>query len=323
MAHPILVLAETLRGEIPDITFEMLGAGRSLAGALDAPLYALLPGSAAAPLASRLGAADKVLVADDPRLDLAPADTVAAALQAAMDHVQAGLVLLGCTNVSLGNGALLAARTSLPLVNFCRAARAEAGVVVLTSQLCGGKLLADVKLPDGRGIVAIYPGAFPARAGFSNRTPPVEKLDLPVAAPPAVFQRYLEPEPGEVDITRQSVLVGVGRGIQSLDNVQLAEELAGALGGAVCASRPVIDQGWLPLSRQVGKSGMTVKPRVYLALGISGAPEHWEGMQNSECIIAVNTDPRAPIFDGAHYGVVRDALELLPVLTEKVKARKG
>ena len=95
------------------------------------------------------------------------------------------------------------------------------------------------------------------------------------------------------------------------------------LGGAVCASRPVIDQGWLPLSRQVGKSGMTVKPRVYLAFGISGAPEHWEGMQNSQCIIAVNTDPKAPIFDGAHYGVVGDALELLPVLTEKVKARKG
>lgn len=321
MAHPILVLAEAFRGEIPDITFEMLGAGRSLAGALDAPLYAALLGSGASALAPRLGAADKVLVADDPRLDLAPADTVAAALHSVMDRVRAGLVLVGCTNVSLGVGALLAARTGLPLVNFCRAARAAAGAVALTSQLCGGKLLADVRLPDGRGVVAIYPGAFPARAGLSDRTPTVEKLDLPPAAPPVVFRRYLEPETGEVDITKQTVLIGVGRGIQSRDNVQLAEELAVALGGAVCASRPVIDQGWLPLSRQVGKSGMTVKPRVYLALGISGAPEHWEGMQNSECIIAVNTDPRAPIFDGAHYGVVGDALELLPVLTEKVKAR--
>jgi electron transfer flavoprotein alpha subunit len=133
----------------------------------------------------------------------------------------------------------------------------------------------------------------------------------------------VEPETGDVDITKQNVLIGVGRGIQTQDNVQMAEDLAAALGGAVCASRPVIDQGWLPLSRQVGKSGMTVKPRVYLAFGISGAPEHWEGMQNSQCIIAVNTDPKAPIFDGAHYGVVGDALELLPVLTDKVKARKG
>jgi electron transfer flavoprotein alpha subunit len=105
--------------------------------------------------------------------------------------------------------------------------------------------------------------------------------------------------------------------------VQLAEDLAQIMGGAVCASRPVIDQGWLPLSRQVGKSGMNVKPRIYFALGISGAPEHWEGMQNSSCIIAVNTDPKAPIFDGAHYGVVGDVLEVLPALTEKVKARKG
>lgn len=323
MADAILVLAEALRGEIPDITFELLGVGRSLASALNAPLYAALLGSEAAALAPRLGAADKVLVADAPWLNLAPADTVAGVLHAVMDRVPAGLVLLGCTNVSLGVGALLAARTGLPLVNFCRAVRVEAGAVALTSQLCGGKLLADVRLPDGRGIVAVYPGAFPARAGFSDRTPPVEQVDLPVAAPTLAFRRYLEPEAGEVDITKQAVLVGVGRGIQSQDNVQLAEALAAALGGAVCASRPVIDQGWLPPSRQVGKSGMTVKPRVYLALGISGAPEHWEGMQNSECIIAINTDPRAPIFDGAHYGVVGDALELVPILTEKVKARKG
>jgi electron transfer flavoprotein alpha subunit len=180
-----------------------------------------------------------------------------------------------------------------------------------------------VKLAQGRGIVSVYPGAFPAEPGRSDRTPPVEKLAVPVAAPQVVFQQFVEPETGDVDITKQTVLVAVGRGIQSADNVQLAEELARTLGGAVCASRPVIDQGWLPLSRQVGKSGMSVKPRVYLAFGISGAPEHWDGMQNSECIIAVNTDPKAPIFDGAHYGVVGDAVELLPLLTEKIQARKG
>ena len=180
-----------------------------------------------------------------------------------------------------------------------------------------------MKLPDGRGIVCIYPGAFPADAGKTEKAPPVEKLDLPVEAPKVTFKQYVEPETGVVDITKQNVLIGVGRGIQTQDNVQMAEDLAAALGGAVCASRPVIDQGWLPLSRQVGKSGMTVKPRVYLAFGISGAPEHWDGMQASECIIAVNTDPKAPIFDGAHYGIVGDAVELLPLITEKAHARKG
>jgi electron transfer flavoprotein alpha subunit len=126
-----------------------------------------------------------------------------------------------------------------------------------------------------------------------------------------------------VDITQQAVLVGVGRGIQQQDNVGLAEELAQALGGAVCASRPVVDQGWLPTTRQVGKSGMTVKPKAYLALGISGAPEHQEGMKGSDLIIAVNTDAKAPIFDVAHYGVEVDVLDLLPALVEAVQARKG
>jgi len=146
-----------------------------------------------------------------------------------------------------------------------------------------------------------------------------------VSLPPAkvTFKKFIEPKSGDVDITKQDVLVSVGRGIQSQDNIALAEELADALGGAVCGSRPVIDQGWLSLTRQVGKSGMIVKPKAYLALGISGAPEHWEGMQNSALIIAVNTDAKAPIFDGAHYGVVADLLDIMPALTEKIKAKKG
>jgi electron transfer flavoprotein alpha subunit len=115
----------------------------------------------------------------------------------------------------------------------------------------------------------------------------------------------------------------VGRGIQQEDNLELAEELAATLGGAVCASRPVIDQGWLPPTRQVGKSGMTVKPKVYLALGISGAPEHQEGMQAADLIIAVNTDPKAPIFDIASYGVELDVLDLLPALAEAIEAKRG
>jgi electron transfer flavoprotein alpha subunit len=136
------------------------------------------------------------------------------------------------------------------------------------------------------------------------------------------FRRLIEPEAGDVDIKRQPVLVAVGRGIQSKENLEMAEALAAELGGAVCGSRPVIDQGWLPATRQVGKSGETVKPRLYLALGISGAPEHVEGMKNSDLIIAVNTDPQAPIFDVAHYGVVGDALELLPVLSKALAGKK-
>ena len=141
--------------------------------------------------------------------------------------------------------------------------------------------------------------------------------------PPVHLKKYIEPEAGDVDITQQEVLVAVGRGIQSPENLHLAETVAKQLHGAVCASRPVIDQGWLPLSRQVGKSGATVKPKLYLALGISGAPEHSEGMKGSALIVAVNTDRSAPIFNIAHYGIVGDVLEVLPALSKAIESKKG
>ena len=135
--------------------------------------------------------------------------------------------------------------------------------------------------------------------------------------------RLIEPEPGDVDIAKAEVLVGVGRGIQRSENLPMVEELAGLLGGALCASRPVVDQGWLPPSRQVGKSGMTVKPKLYFALGISGAPEHVEGMKDSDLIVAINTDSKAPIFDVAEYGAAADLSEVVPALVEELKTSRA
>ncbi len=144
-----------------------------------------------------------------------------------------------------------------------------------------------------------------------------------VEAGPIELVGYRDPAPGDVDLTQQEILIAVGRGIESDANLEIARELADALGGAVCGSRPVIDQGWLPLDRQVGKSGVIVKPRAYLAAGISGAPEHVEGIKGSDLIVAVNTDPDAPIFGVAHYGFVGDATDLLDALLVAVEDRKG
>jgi electron transfer flavoprotein alpha subunit len=190
------------------------------------------------------------------------------------------------------------------------------------SQIYGGKMLAEQAVAGARAICAMLPGAASASAGRAARAPEVQVVAAPALdVLPVRFRRLVRPEAGDVDITRESILISVGRGIQSRDNIALVEELAEALGGALCASRPIVDQGWLPKSRQVGKSGLSVKPKLYLAVGISGAPEHIEGMRGAELIVAINTDPAAPIFDSAHYGVVSDLFDVLPLLTERIKSR--
>jgi electron transfer flavoprotein alpha subunit len=319
----ILVLVEHLKGAVADVSFEVLGAGRKLADALPARLCAVVLGRDAGPLTAALGLADAVLTVEDPALEAPSPEVVAPVLSQLAAQEQAALVLLPGTNMGIGIGASLSAATGLPFVNFCKEVKAQDGQLVITTQLFGGKILADVPLTGASGILCLVAGALPAEAGRSDRAPMVRKVSVRIPPPQVVFKRLLEPAAGDVDITKQDVLVSVGRGIQNQDNIALAEELAGLLNGAVSASRPVVDQGWLPLTRQVGKSGMTVAPKLYLALGISGAPEHWEGMKNAQLIIAVNTDPQAPVFGFAHYGAAVDLFDLLEPLKAAIEARKS
>jgi electron transfer flavoprotein alpha subunit len=213
----------------------------------------------------------------------------------------------------------LSVAAGLPLIAYVNGLAAEGGALVATSQIYGGKVQAEA-VPEGEAcIVSCLAGAFPAEAG--RGAAPVEEIASPAPLNDLKtrFVRLIQPEAGDVDITQQPLLVSIGRGIGGQENIELAQELAEALGAAVSASRPITDAGWLPKTRQVGKSGLAVKPKVYLAFGISGAPEHLEGMRGAEVIVAVNTDPKAPIFDVAHFGATCDILDLLPALTEKVK----
>ena len=184
-------------------------------------------------------------------------------------------------------------------------------------------MLADVAITAAPVILLVAPGAFRPTEQKGAAQVETKASPVPLAAGPVAFEEMILPDATDVDITQQDVLVAVGRGIQQQDNLELAEELAKALGGALCASRPIVDQKWLPMTRQVGKSGMIVKPKCFIALGISGAPEHVEGMKDSGLIIAVNTDPNAPIFAVAHYGVVADLLDVAPALTEAIKKLKS
>ncbi len=319
----VWVHVEHLNGKVAGHTYELLGKGREIADALSGRLTAVLIGSGIQPLAETL-AADGVLCVDDAGLADATPGSHAAVVKALAEKEGPHALLLGATSMGMDLACLLAAALERPLMVNCVNLQVGDGRLVATCQMCGGKLLCEVEA-DGPAVVTVVPGSFPAEAGVAKGAPPIEAVTLP-ADPGAVGTRavrMIEPEPGDVDITKSSVLVAVGRGIQRQDNIPLAEELAGILGGTVCASRPVVDQGWLPLPRQVGKSGMIVKPKLYLALGISGAPEHTEGMKDSDLIIAVNSDAKAPIFDVADYGVVIDMYDLIPALTQALQARRA
>lgn len=318
MSHDVFILAEHLKGQVADITFEMTGQAKQLAAAWEGQAIAVLLGYGVKALAESIGV-DSVIYVDDPALAEFNPEAYSRVLTALIQERAPRVVMLGNTSMGMDLAAGLSVTTKRPLIAYANSLTVEAGMLTATSQIYGGKIQAEA-VPEGEAcIVSCLAGAFPAEAG--KGTALVEQISSPVplADLKMKFIKLIEPEGGDVDITQQPVLVSLGRGIGGSENIELAQELAEALGCAVSASRPITDAGWLPKTRQVGKSGLTVKPKVYLALGISGAPEHLEGMRGAELIIAVNTDPKAPIFDVAHYGATCDILDLLPALTEKVR----
>ncbi len=324
MAGTVFVIVEHWRGKVTQISYELLALGREVADQLLAPLQAVLLGHDAKELIAALGIADSVLYLDHPQLKEPVPETYAAALAELIRQRRPRCILCPLTNISLGIEALLAEYLGAPCVSMCKDLRVAARGYEATCLLYGGKIEAVVSVEASPAVFGVRSGARPAYRGRVERRPPVEEVAVSLPdAPPVRLNGYLKPQGGDVDITQQELLVAVGRGIQSPDNLALARNLANSLGAVVCGSRPTVDCGWLPLSRQVGCAGLTVKPKLYLALGISGAPEHVEGMRDSGVIVAVNTDPRAPIFDIAHYGIAVDALEFVPVLTRVVESGKG
>jgi len=318
MADDIFVLIEHTEGKVSDISFEMLGRGRGLAAATGGKLVAVLLGARS--LADQLGAADTVLCVEHPALQSYNPEAYRHALAAVAKERAPRVLLIGSTVVGLDLAPGLSVELEWPVVAYAREVSLADGELSVTSQIYGGKINASASVPGEHAIVAVLAGSAPAEAGQMEGSPVVEDVEAPatLGSLRVRFKKLILPEAGDVDITKETTLVAVGRGIESQDNISLVEELAEALGAAVAASRPIVDQGWLPKTRQVGKSGMTVKPKLYIAVGISGAPEHLEGMRSSATIVAINTDETAPIFDVAHYGIAGDLFDVLPALTEKL-----
>jgi electron transfer flavoprotein alpha subunit len=312
MSTDIFVLVEHHAGTVTDATHELLGKAAELSG----PTVACLLGHGTRALGEGL-AADTVLAVEDPALEHFLPEAYVAALAALINEREPWLVLIANTTVGMDVAGALSARIGRPLVAYCTQLALEGASTVATSQVYGGKLNAEVEI-DCPAIVSVVAGSFTPATGGS---PIIEDIAAPdLSGLRTEFLARVEPEAADVDITGEEILVSVGRGIGGQENIELADELADALGATVSASRPVTDAGWLPKARQVGKSGRTVKPKLYIACGISGAPEHLEGMSDAELIIAINTDEKAPIFDVAHYGTTVDLFDVLPAMTEQLQA---
>lgn len=319
MSQDIFVVIEHLRGQVSDTSFVMLAGARQLSQSAGGGVTAVLLGHNAQGAAGNL-AADKVLYVDHAALAEFTSDAYLTVLAGLIQEHAPRAAIFGHSSIGMDVASGLSAKLGLPVVSSCRNFTADGKYV---SQICGGKIMAEGDLPGPTALVTMVPGGYKAELGQSAQAPAVTSVPAPALDGLRVtVKQYIEPDTSDVDISKEAMLVSVGRGIQNKDNIELANELAAALGCAVSASRPVVDQGWMPTTRLVGKSGKRVKPKIYLALGISGAPEHVEGMGESDAIIAINTDPNAPIFNIAKYGTTIDMFDLLPVLTEKVKQAK-
>jgi len=322
----VLVVTEQRGGEWHRMSLETLAAGQQLARELGAEVRAAVPGGAEAEQPARDLSTKKLNGVVHLRHDLLAdytADAYAAALEQLIRATAPDCVLFPHTYQVRDYAPKVATRFNQALISDSIGFRVESGSPIFVRQLFQGKLSADVRAAGtAPRFISIQAGAFRADQAEAGSAP-VEvftpQLNPPRAHPEPPFREAAR----AVDLTAAEIIVSVGRGIREKDNIALVETLAQALGGELAASRPICDNGWLPMERQVGSSGQTVSPKLYIAVGISGAIQHLVGMKGARTIVAINKDADAPIFEVADYGIVGDLFEVVPALTEAVKKLRG
>jgi electron transfer flavoprotein alpha subunit len=312
----ILVIAEQVNGAFRKVTFEALSAARKLGAEVNAAVLGSAVEAPAAELA-KYGAA-KILVADDAALAEYTVDAYTNVLAGVIAQAGAQVVILGATTQGKELAGRLSARLDAGLATDCVALKMEGGQLVATRPMYGGKVLAEVALSGATVIATLRPNVVAIEEAPQDGA--VEKVAVNVGTVHTqVKSKQLET--GKIDLTEADIVVSGGRGMGGAD-YSLLEALAAVLGGAVGASRSAVDEGWRSQSDQVGQTGKTVSPNLYIACGISGAIQHLAGMSSSKVIVAINKDPEAPIFSKADYGIVGDLFEVVPALTEALKNAK-
>src|ERR1019366_4772 len=326
----ILAITEQRDAKWNKTSFETLAAAQQIAKDTGSALSAAVIGSGIAALADELAGKDvaEVLLIEHELLAAYTPDGFSLALAQVISQTAADLVLLPHTYQVRDFAPKLAASIGKGMIGDCIAYRNENGRLVFVRQMFQGKTVADVSFAGAAPWFATFQaGAY--RADFAKAHPngkaPVRKVSVDLkpdqirTKPMELFREAKQ----AVDLTQAAIIVAVGRGIKAPENMALVEKLAKAIGGEMAASRPICDEGWLPMERQIGSSGQNVAPKLYLALGISGAIQHVVGMKGSRTIVAINKDQNAPIFEVADYGIVGDIFELIPALTEELEKSKS
>ena len=328
MPHEILVFAEHLNGKLIRPTWEAVAAGQRLGQDLGASVQCVILGHQVSGLASELSTLDiqEVLTADSPLLAGYTADGYAQALRAVIQDRKPRLVVFSHTYLARDFAPKLTASLDRGLISDCLSYRKEDGRLIFVRQVFQGKYCSDVEFAgDPPHFVSFQAAAF--------REDSVRRGAAPAKVTPCAVNlapESIRAKPGDrfreakqaVDLSQAEAIIAVGRGIKASENLELVKKLAEALGGEIGASRPICDSGWLPMDRQIGSSGQTVTPKLYIALGISGAIQHMVGMKGSRTVVAVNKDKEAPIFEAATYGIVGDLFEIVPPLIEEIKKAK-
>jgi electron transfer flavoprotein alpha subunit len=329
MTNTILVVVEQREGKLNRVSLETITGAQALAAETGWTLEVAVAGNGVTDIASEIAGKKvaKVYALESPKLEPYTADGFVAALKPFVERKQPKLVLMPHTYQVRDFAPKLATALGRALISDAVGYKYEAGKLLFTRQMFQGKFAADVSFVGEAPYFATFQsGAFRGdQVQAGDAAAPVETVQVEIAdgvirnRPEAPFKEAKQ----AVDLTQAEIIVAVGRGIKEQKNIEIAKQLADALGGEIAASRPICDSGWLPMDRQVGSSGQTVAPKLYLALGISGAIQHVVGMKGARSIIAVNKDSEAPIFEIADIAVVGNLFEIVPPLVEEVKKAKG
>lgn len=328
MSKEILVFAEVQGGKLSRPAWEAVAAAQGLAQELGCAATGVIVGGGLSALASELAAAElqEIFVVDSPLLAQYTSDGTTHALREVIRQRQPEIVVFSHTYQVRDFAPRLAASLDRGQLSDCLGYRKEDGRLIFVRQVFQGKFSADVEFGgEAPWLVSFQAGTFREdsvrRAGTPAKVTPIDVVLPPEQIRTKPGERFREAKQA-VDLTQAEIVVSVGRGIKAQENLELAKKLAEALGAELGASRPVCDSGWLPMDRQIGSSGQTIAPKLYVALGISGAIQHQVGMKGSRTVVAINKDAEAPIFEIATYGIVGDLFEIVPPLTDEIKKLK-